>query len=293
MAQIGAQILNPETQVFELLDEQRKAFAVCRAAIHESFIAPISRRTPKKVIIITGPPGSGKSVIAARLWASLVTDPALPDGDVVFTTTSMSQNSNWSHLFDQAAGLPAAGGVVRKATAYSPITNQQLGQLRTRHGDAFLADPHVWRDNLATLQATETRFREGARDNLVTIVDEAHALINPEDPQARGQFLRGLRTVMRAAAAVGQGLAGARPLHPLAHGGVRHGDGAADSPRRAPQLDHLPNNFRSTIRRQPGILVDVHPGIPFIMLACLATTSFDESPRMDNPPANDLVRLHS
>jgi DUF2075 family protein len=190
MAQIGAQILNPETQVFELLDEQRRAFAVCRATIHESFIAPMSRTTPKKVVIITGPPGSGKSVIAARLWASLVTDPALPDGDVVFTTTSLSQNSNWSHLFDQVAGLPAAHGVVRKATAYSPITNQQLGQLRRRHGDAFLADPAVWRNNLATLQATGTHFRDGARDNqnLITIVDEAHALIDPEDPQARGQF---------------------------------------------------------------------------------------------------------
>jgi uncharacterized protein len=190
MAQIGAQILHPENQVFELLDEQRRAFAVCRAAIHESFIAPVSRATPKKVIIITGPPGSGKSVIAARLWASLVTDPAVPEGDVVFTTTSQSQNSNWSHLFDQAAGLPAAHGVVRRATAYSPITTHQLGQLRGRHGDGFLADACTWRENLATLQATGTPFRDGARDNqnLITIVDEAHALINPEDPHARGQF---------------------------------------------------------------------------------------------------------
>jgi hypothetical protein len=47
------------------------------------------------------------------------------------------------------------------------------------------------------------------------------------------------------------------------------------------------------MRRQPGILVDVHPGILLIDLACLATTSFDETPRMDNPPADDLVRLHS
>jgi uncharacterized protein len=190
MAQIGAQILNPQAQVFELLDEQRKAFAVCRATIHESFIAPMSRATPKKVVIITGPPGSGKSVIAARLWASLVTDPALPDGDVVFTTTSLSQNSNWSHLFDQAGGVPGAHGIVRKATAYSPITTHQLGQLRQRHGDGFLANPDVWRENLETLRATGTSFRDGARDNqnLITIVDEAHALINPEDPKARGQF---------------------------------------------------------------------------------------------------------
>jgi hypothetical protein len=39
--------------------------------------------------------------------------------------------------------------------------------------------------------------------------------------------------------------------------------------------------------------VDVHPGILLIDLACLATTSFDEDLRMDNPPADDLVRFHS
>lgn len=126
MAQIGAQILNPESSAFELLDNQRTAFALCRAVVNDALVASKSPTTPKKVIIITGPPGSGKSAIAARLWASLVTDPDLPDGDVVFTTTSMSQNSNWSHLFDQASGQPAAGGVVRKATAYSPVTTQQL-----------------------------------------------------------------------------------------------------------------------------------------------------------------------
>jgi hypothetical protein len=190
MAQIGAQILNPQAQIFELLDNQRKAFALCRAVIHDSFVEPASRATPKKVIIITGPPGSGKSVIAARLWASLVTDPALPDGDVVFTTTSMSQNSNWSYLFDQATALPGSSGVVRKATAYSPISTQQLGQLRQRYGNEFLADVDTWPENLAALRATGMLFRDGARDNqnLISIVDEAHGLINPEDPRARGQF---------------------------------------------------------------------------------------------------------
>jgi DUF2075 family protein len=79
---------------------------------------------------------------------------------------------------------------VRKATAYSPITTHQLGQLRQRHGEGFLADPLAWRDNLVALRATGTSFRDGARDNqnLISIVDEAHALINPEDPRARGQF---------------------------------------------------------------------------------------------------------
>jgi hypothetical protein len=67
---------------------------------------------------------------------------------------------------------------------------------------------------------------------------------------------------------------------------------AAGPARGTPQLEDLPHNFCSTTRRQPGILVDVHPGILPIDLACLATTSFDESLRMDNPPADGLVRLH-
>src|SRR5262249_5523710 len=96
MAQIGTQILNPESPAFELLDNQRAAFSLCRAVVNDTFVATRSSEPPKKVVIITGPPGSGKSAIAARLWASLVTDPTLPEGDVVFTTTSMSQNSNWS-----------------------------------------------------------------------------------------------------------------------------------------------------------------------------------------------------
>ena len=190
VAQIGAQILSPKAEVFELLDNQRKAFALCRSIVKDTFLAAEFSAPLKKVIVIKGPPGSGKSVIAARLWASLVTDRNLPDGDVVFTTTSLSQNSNWSSLFRRTTGIEAASGVVRKATSYSPITTQRLGQLRSRHGAEFLADAEVWRENLATLKALGEPCRDGAceNQNLVSIVDEAHALINPEDPKGRGNF---------------------------------------------------------------------------------------------------------
>lgn len=190
VAQIGAQILSPRTEVFELLDNQRKAFALCRSIIEDAFLTSRSAAPPKKVVVIKGPPGSGKSVIAARLWASLVTDTDLPDGDVVFTTTSLSQSSNWSDLFRRTSGVEAASGVVRKATSYSPITTQRLGQLRNRHGAGFLSSAESWRENLATLQALGEPYRDGACDNqnLVSIVDEAHALINPEYPEGRGQF---------------------------------------------------------------------------------------------------------
>lgn len=189
VAQIGAQILNPTSNVFELLDNQRRAFSLCRSVIDDAFIRK-SAAPPKRVIIVKGPPGSGKSVIAARLWAALVTDPGLPDGDVVFVTTSLSQNSNWSDLFSRRTGIDGASGVVRRATAYAPLSTQRLGQLRVVYGTDFLSGSEEWRDNLATLRALGEPYRDGACDDqcLVSIVDEAHGLINPEHRQGRGQF---------------------------------------------------------------------------------------------------------
>jgi uncharacterized protein len=190
VSQIAAQILDPRSSVFELLDNQRTAFNRCQSIITQTFFKSSSVAPPKKVVIIKGPPGSGKSVIAARLWATLVTDARLPAGDVVFTTTSQSQSSNWSHLFERATGVVAARGVVRKATAYTPITTQRVGALRMLHGKGFLSSNTPWRKNLERLHGLGERHRDGARDNqnLITIVDEAHALINPENPGGSGQF---------------------------------------------------------------------------------------------------------
>ena len=190
VAQIAQQILRPKAEIFELLDNQRKAFTLCRATIEDAFFGSASGAPPKKVVIIKGPPGSGKSVIAARLWASLVTDSRLPDGDVIFTTTSQSQNSNWADIFQRGTQIDGARGVIRKATSYTPITPHRLGQLRQRHGAQFLEDSTYWREHLALLQSLGEKCRDGAQDNqnLVTIVDEAHALINPENPGGGGQF---------------------------------------------------------------------------------------------------------
>jgi hypothetical protein len=190
VAQIGQQILDPGAKVFELLDNQRAAFALCRAIVRETIASSSNAAVPKRVVIINGPPGSGKSVIAARLWASLVTDKEVPSGDVVFTTTSLSQNSNWADLFKRTTGVEGASGVVRKATTYTPVTTHRVGLLRQQHGDAFLENATEWRRNLETLQALGEPYRDGSLDNqnLVSIVDEAHALINPEHPRGRGQF---------------------------------------------------------------------------------------------------------
>jgi hypothetical protein len=98
---------------------------------------------------------------------------------------------------------------------------------------------------------------------------------------------------MRSRGAVRERLSAPGPAHPLPDSFFGDASFAPGASRRAPELEDLTHNLCSTTRRQPGILVDVHPGILPIDLACLATTSFDESPRMDNPPADDLVRLHT
>ena len=184
--QIGEQILNRESNPFVLLDNQRAAFALSRARVLQA----VSTKKPKKtVILIEGPPGSGKSVVAAKLWASIVTDPNGPEGNVVVATTSASQNSNWSYLFELAAGMHGASGAIVKATGYTPLSTHRFGSLRTTYPTAFQPEAQ-WRDNMEMLRSIDPNFRSGSKDSefLVSIVDEAHALINPEHSEGRGQF---------------------------------------------------------------------------------------------------------
>ncbi len=189
VCQVGEQILNAAETPFELLDNQLFAFAFARDCVNEALFMRENPGPRKTVILIHGPPGSGKSVVAARLWASLVTDSRLPDGSVVVTTTSMSQNRNWMYLFQQASDHDVRG-IVKKATQYAPISTHELGQLRKKHGRDFLRDAENWLENLGLLRSLGIEFREGARDNqyLVSVIDEAHALINPELPEGRGQY---------------------------------------------------------------------------------------------------------
>jgi len=107
--QIGQQFLDPNSTPFVLLENQDQAFLLCRERIKQALDGRDATER-KHVVIVHGPPGSGKSVVAARLWASLVTDGALTTGNVVITTTSASQNSNWVHLVQTAAQAIGASG---------------------------------------------------------------------------------------------------------------------------------------------------------------------------------------
>lgn len=189
MAQIGRTILQGDTRHFELLDNQRRAFHLCLATTREMLGGAGSSR--RHVIVVEGPPGSGKSAVAARLWASLVTDEALPEGNVVLVTTSQSQNCNWVHLIDNATATRSGRGIARKATSFSPLSIPELSRLRREVGNASLykrAAP--WREHLNDLERRGMGPRAGAESYsvLVSLVDEAHALINPEREHGVGQY---------------------------------------------------------------------------------------------------------
>lgn len=186
--QIGEQIRSRSSGPFELLDHQRRALALVRAQLESTVLGKSAPH--KQVIVIEGPPGSGKTVLAARIWSELVTDRRLSDGAAVLTTTSTAQTSNWTKLFETEGGSRAAGGVVKRATSYVPVSTQTVGRLRKKFGKDFVSDPTEWRANVQLLRDLGIPFQDGAYNDqyLVSVVDEAHALINPELPEGRGQF---------------------------------------------------------------------------------------------------------
>ena len=176
---------------FVLVEGQREGYNKIRATIRQC----LNDNTGKSVIIVQGPPGSGKSAIALNLWTDVARETTLSSfagmsGNVVFTTTSSSQNENWSSIFRRFGGHGGAGGFVLKANDFNPgLTGKTMKEVLVPHFKAVNPGRYLRDENSLKFdfyeEYTEHMLRTGMarnyRDNLhlVSIVDEAHALINP------------------------------------------------------------------------------------------------------------------
>jgi len=83
--------LDPRNKEMVLLDAQRLGFERCLAAIDRALASDALRA----VIIVKGPPGSGKSVLAAHLWAELARSESFI-GNILFVTTSVASLTQWA-----------------------------------------------------------------------------------------------------------------------------------------------------------------------------------------------------
>lgn len=185
--QIGQAILDPVSSPFVLLDEQRVGFELCLKHV-ERILSPAKAsakrdRDHKSVVVVQGPPGSGKSVLAAHIWAVLAGDDRV-DGNVVLTTTSSSQKSNWQQLMRHAGKDRAARWVTLGANQYNPGLSATWANAQREHGVEITVAS--WRENLRRYIASGGRNRCEDNSIAVSVVDEAHALIDPTVPGKEG-----------------------------------------------------------------------------------------------------------
>jgi hypothetical protein len=189
--QVAVAIQQPSTSPFVLVDKQREGFELCMAAI-DRHLKPARKSartsTGKTVVVIEGPPGSGKSIIAAHLWASLAADDRIA-GNVVLTTTSTAQRRNWQTLFANALGDSVARGMVIGANSYNPGINQQWLAAERSAGRTVTAQ--TWRANCKRHRSQSQKLKCEDDSFAISIVDEAHALIDPTVEGRQGMSASG------------------------------------------------------------------------------------------------------
>lgn len=192
IVQVAKAITDPSSDEpqFVLLDGQREGYEKCLNAVNEMIVEmelgakAIGAVPPKAAIIIEGPPGSGKSVLAARLWAAIAQDSRLKPQSVVFTTTSGSQRSNWEKTFRLVGKSLAGRGIVLPANRYNPgLTTTWVKNTRLAGHKVEIED---WRANLALFASSVDKPNIADNGITVAIVDEAHALIDPSRKETRG-----------------------------------------------------------------------------------------------------------
>ena len=175
---------DPEARPFVLLQEQRTGLYRTMSALEKAI-----NSGKKHVIIVEGPPGSGKSAVAVNLWIEATLKYPI-QGNVVYVTTSGSQNDNWAQTFQRYSRVrdvivkansfnPGMDGTKMKRV-YLPLfarTNPEYLFWKNENEQTLRYD--LFRIYLKYMQ--EHKKTKNYKENLhyLSIVDEAHALINP------------------------------------------------------------------------------------------------------------------
>lgn len=173
---------------FVLLDEQRLGFNLVMQTLEQRV-----KDGKKEVIVVQGPPGSGKSAVAINLWIESVMKYSKEKdcGNIVFVTTSGSQNDNWSEIFNYYGYKYHASNLILRSNDFNPgldgkkMKNELLPLMK------LIDSKYVSDDNENSLKyeyfedylkyMIKHGMTKNYKDNLhfLSVVDEAHALINP------------------------------------------------------------------------------------------------------------------
>lgn len=165
---------------FVLLDNQRLGLQETLSALEKAV-----NTDEKSVVIVQGPPGSGKSAVAINLFAEAVAK-YNGKGNIFYVTTSSSQNDNWANVFTNAGRLRRGMGIQKSAASFKPQGWGSTAQLATKFPQYLLPngqmDSSKYEEYIDDYLMTLPQREYGDNVDFLSVVDEAHALINPLSP---------------------------------------------------------------------------------------------------------------
>lgn len=169
---------------FVLLENQRKGLQETLGALQRAVDSQ-----EKSVIIVQGPPGSGKSAVAINLFVEAIAN-FNGHGNIFYVTTSSSQEHNWRNVFTHAARLKRGMGVQKSAATFKPqgmpSTASLAGPFPQYLNSKNQMDPTHYEEYVDYVMANHRQDEYGDNVDFLSIVDEAHALINPLSPNYTG-----------------------------------------------------------------------------------------------------------